>query len=218
MKKAETITDYKQAIQLTGGLSKPSKMPSTSHSIPAQACITGSKLRKVKGSVCEGCYAMKGFYRMPNVKNSLNNRLNLLKSPNWAAAMIYLIKINSNKFHRWHDSGDLQSVDHLKKIAQVARATKDVTHWLPTREVGIIKQYKKQGFKIPSNLIIRLSAPMVDQRLQSSKFNSMVVSKNNIDNLDKDVYLCPSSKQGNKCLDCRACWSSKVKTVAYIKH
>jgi hypothetical protein len=29
---------------------------------------------------------------------------------------------------------------------------------------------------------------------------------------------CPSSKQGNKCLDCRACWNRSVANVSYLKH
>jgi len=217
MKKAETITDYNQAIQITGGLSKPSKMPCPSYSIPASLCKTGSKLAKVKNSVCEGCYALKGFYRMPNVQRSLKNRFNKILKPEWVNAMALLIKSSGTAFFRFHDSGDIQSVKHLKQIAQVARKTKDVKFWMPSREFNIIKEYKK-SHKIPKNLLIRLSSHMVDQRLKTNQPNSMVVSKNNIDNLDKDVYLCPSSKQGNKCLDCRACWSSKVKTVAYIKH
>jgi hypothetical protein len=52
----------KEAWQLVGGLSKPSKMPGWSIGIPAKECNTGSKLVNVKGSVCEGCYALKGCY------------------------------------------------------------------------------------------------------------------------------------------------------------
>ena len=46
----------KEAKEITGGLSVPSKMPGYSYGIPAQACKTGSKLVGVKGSVCEHCY------------------------------------------------------------------------------------------------------------------------------------------------------------------
>ena len=51
-----------QAWDLVGGLSKPSKMPGWSYGLPAKECKTGSKLRKVKGSTCHGCYALKGCY------------------------------------------------------------------------------------------------------------------------------------------------------------
>ena len=43
----------KEATQITGGLSAPSKMPGPSMNLPAVACITGSKLVKVKGSEVE---------------------------------------------------------------------------------------------------------------------------------------------------------------------
>ena len=50
----------KQAREITGGLSKPSKMPGPAHNLPAAACTTGAKLAKIPGSVCSGCYALKG--------------------------------------------------------------------------------------------------------------------------------------------------------------
>jgi hypothetical protein len=200
-----------------GGLSFPSKMPCSSYSIPAQSCKTGSKLVGVKDSVCHGCYALKNFYRMPNVKKALQDRLKTIYKNEWVDSLTYLIKIHSNMFHRWHDSGDLQDEKHLEQICKVARKTKEVKHWIPTREYGVVKKYKKTK-RIPSNLIIRLSAHMVNQRLKTKELNSMVVTKDKVKDLPKDVHVCPSSKQGNKCLDCRACWSKKVKTVAYIKH
>jgi hypothetical protein len=35
----------KEARQITGGLSKPSKMPGPAHNLPAWRCITGVKLQ-----------------------------------------------------------------------------------------------------------------------------------------------------------------------------
>ena len=40
----------KEAKEITGGLSKPSKMPGPSYNLPAAACITGAKLAKIPGS------------------------------------------------------------------------------------------------------------------------------------------------------------------------
>ena len=42
-------------------LSRTSKMPCESISLDARQCKTGSKLAKIPGSVCNGCYALKGF-------------------------------------------------------------------------------------------------------------------------------------------------------------
>jgi len=51
-------------------LSNTSKMPCKSWGIPATKCITGKKLNKIAGSVCNGCYALKGAYSWPVVKNA----------------------------------------------------------------------------------------------------------------------------------------------------
>ena len=49
----------------------------------------------------------------------------------------------------------------------------------------------------------------------SKEKNQAVFDK---DILPKDSHICPSSKQGNKCGSCRACWSSKIKEVVYLAH
>ena len=41
----------KEAREITGGLSKPSKMPGPAHNLPAAACKTGAKLAQIPGSV-----------------------------------------------------------------------------------------------------------------------------------------------------------------------
>ena len=121
----------KEARKITGGLSAPSKMPGPAHNLPAWKCITGVKLQAVPGSVCAGCYAMKGRYRFKNVRAALDRRLEALSDPRWVQAMVVLIK--DHKFFRWHDSGDIQSVDHLKNIFEVCKQTPDTQHWMPTR-------------------------------------------------------------------------------------
>ena len=123
----------KEARKITGGLSKPSKMPGPAHNLPAQACITGAKLVKIPGSVCAGCYALKGRYRFRNVQDALQRRLQALQDPRWVDAMVTLI--TGEAWFRWHDSGDIQSQEHLKKIFEVCKRTPGTRHWMPTREV-----------------------------------------------------------------------------------
>ena len=106
-----------EAEKITGGLSAPGKMPEGSYNLPANMCQTGAKLRKIKGTPCWGCYAFNGRYNFPNVKDALTRRLESLTHPQWVEAMAVLIK--GKKHFRWHDSGDLQSVWHLKRIFEV---------------------------------------------------------------------------------------------------
>ena len=140
----------KEANKITGGLSAPGKMPEGSYNLPASACQTGAKLREIPGTPCYKCYAFKGRYNFPNVKDALQRRLKSLDHPQWVEAMTTLVK--KKKHFRWHDSGDIQSVVHLKKIFEVCLRTPRTLHWLPTQE----RKYLPLG-SYPANLTIRLS-------------------------------------------------------------
>ena len=70
-----------EAEKITGGLSKPSKMPGFSYNLPATRCLTGAKLVKVPGSTCAGCYALKGRYRFKNVQDAMDRRLAAIDHP-----------------------------------------------------------------------------------------------------------------------------------------
>lgn len=206
----------REAKALTGGgLGWPSKMPGTSYGISAHKCITGAKLALVPGSVCEGCYAMRGNYIFRDVKRAHANRLASLANVQWTGAMVVLLQHARTKHHRWHDSGDLQGVWHLTKIAAVAALTPKVKHWLPTRELKIVQEYVDGGGIVPGNLLIRVSATMVDgPATKAWKWTSGVYS----DKRPRSGRGCPAPKQGNRCQDCRACWSFAVPHVSYHKH
>ncbi len=196
----------KEAIKITDSFTKTSKMPGLSYSLPAWECKTGSKLRKIPGSVCASCYALKGNYtRYKAIKAAQYRRLEAMKDPRWVDAMVVVIK--RQKWFRWHDAGDVQSLEHLNNIYKICEATPETRHWLPTREAWI----KDHLDKAPANLVIRFSPPMVNQRAPESwPHSSMVV--------DKGFHTCPAPAQGGKCLDCRQCWDPNIKTVSYGKH
>ena len=210
--------NVKTALAEVGGLGKPSKMPTFSYNLPAEECNVGSKLRLVKGSVCSLCYALKGRYMFPNVQNALYKRLDLMRNnPNWISAMAWLINLYGKKtsYFRWHDSGDVQDMEHLKKIVKVVKLTPTVKHWLPTREAKIVKEYTKEYGDFPSNLIVRVSATMIDGKPHKFHIHTSTVVSESKKAVD---WVCPSNQQDNECKDCRACWDKDVKDVAYIQH
>ena len=144
--------NIKKAKLITGSMTRTSKMPGLSYSLPAWECKTGSKLRKVKGSVCASCYALKGNYtRYKAIKAAQYVRLDSLKHPLWTAAMVAQVK--RQKYFRWHDAGDVQDLDHLNKIFEVCRLTPNTNHWMPTREAWV----KDHLPRSPKNLVIRFS-------------------------------------------------------------
>jgi Gene product 88 len=216
----------KAANAIAGSLGYPSKMPGTAYGIPAQACITGSKLAKVPGSTCASCYAMRGNYIFRDVKKSQATRLAGITSPDWVEAMVTLLtavhtkginpktKQPLDKVHRWHDSGDLQSRDHLAKICAVARATPWLRHWLPTREGMLLKGFVRDGGEIPANLVIRLSATMVDGAAPTAWPQTSTVH----DKSDGVGERCGAPLRDNKCGPCRLCWDAAVANVSYHIH
>ena len=196
----------KEARKITGGLSAPSKMPGPAYNLPATACLTGAKLVNVPGSVCAGCYALKGRYRFPNVQQALQRRLDSITHPDWVRAMVVLI--DKAPWFRWHDSGDVQGPEHIKKIFEVCKLTPGTMHWMPTREARFLKLMDPDI--IPPNLIIRMSSHMIDQGPVTFWPWTSTVST--------QAKTCPAADQGNQCRDCRACWDRNISNVTYPKH
>lgn len=207
------------------GLGRPSKMPCPSYSLPASACKVGQRLAKVPGSTCSHCYADgRGNYRFANVQATLWRRLHSIAHPLWAGAMARLVESECAAMgvsvFRWHDSGDIQSAEHLAKICDVAERTPLITHWLPTREYAVVAQYAR-AHHIPANLTIRVSAPMIDgpaPRIATMDGETLPISRVHSGAPPADAYVCPAPQQGNQCRDCRACWDKRVATVSYHQH
>ena len=196
-----------EAKKITGSLTRTSKMPGLSYSLPAWECKTGSKLRKIKGSVCASCYALKGNYtRYKAIKAAQYVRLDSLKNSLWTAAMV--AQINRQKYFRWHDAGDIQDLDHLNKIFEVCELTPQTNHWMPTREAWM-KHFLPEA---PANLVIRFSGQMIDQPAIASWPNTSTVSTKPEDR------TCPAPDQNNECGSCRQCWDPNIKNICYGKH
>ena len=208
----------KEAAAINGGLTQTSKMPCKSYSLPTAACQTGFKMAQIKGSVCHSCYADKGFYAMyaATIQPAQHARLDSLTDQHWVASMV--AAIGSDSYFRWHDSGDLQGLWHLEKIAAVAAATPDTMHWLPTREYSMIKEYISKYKSLPKNLIIRLSAMYPDKPVVIPKSLQGIsnITASNVHTLQPLGTACKAPKQNGECKECRLCWSGEV--VSYELH
>jgi hypothetical protein len=173
--------NIKEAQAITHTLSKPGKMPGFAYSTPAHECKTGTILRNVDKSVCKNCYAyLRGRYRFQNVIDAQYKRFRSLTHPKWVEAMAVQINSKKVKYFRWHDSGDVQDLDHLRRIYAVC----------------------------PDNLVVRFSMPMVDQAAGTSWPNTSTVSTKKIDvtcpaplqgNKCKDCRACWDKSVSNVC-------------------
>ena len=144
-------------------------------------------------------------------------------------AMISARCVEPQNWFRWHDSGDLQGVWHLEKIAEVCERTPTVHHWLPTREYGYVAAYLASGKQIPTNLVVRLSAHMIDTEpcLPAALAGFPVSTVSSVPLLRQDVQIVDGKgsvecraveARDNKCGECRACWDRRVTSVNYPQH
>ena len=213
------------ARDVTGGLSNPSKMPGKAFGLPAagEACPIGAKLAAVPGSVCHGCYATKGMYGFPIVREAQARRFAAVKlalsdpseRAKWVDAMA--TQIRREQYFRWHDSGDIFSLEYLEMIVDVVKATPDTKHWLPTRELMTVRRYQLRHGAFPENLVVRLSLPMVNpaesQILAMARAFQLPLSA-----VSTQGFTCSAPTNGNACGNCRKCWSPNVGLVTYRKH
>jgi len=106
-------------------------------------------------------------------------------------------------------------VDMLAAIVMVAVKTPHISHWLPTREAKMVKEYLKSGGEVPDNLVIRVSSTMIDDApIKGHAHTSTVHRKGS----EVSGHACPARTQGNQCGDCRACWDKSVPNVSYPLH
>ena len=80
---------------------------------------------------CSGCYATTGNYVFDNVKAPrLHNREDWQRDA-WVSDMVKAL--DSDRYFRWFDSGDVYALELAEKILEVMTLTPWVKHWMPTR-------------------------------------------------------------------------------------
>ena len=218
------IKTLKAAQETAGKMSiSNTKMPGSTFPTSTTKCVTGRKLAEIPNSVCSECYATRLEKLRPNVaagwlNNSIKTMATLATDPDqWIEACVYQInhyyKRTMEIEHRWFDSGDLENETELHAIAQVAVATPKSKHWLPTKEIKLLRAYLKRN-TLPDNLVVRASSPMIDQKPLRGFRNTSTVHRDQ----DPIGHVCPARHQGNSCGKCRACWDPSVANVSYPKH
>jgi len=108
---------------------------------------------------------------------------------------------------------EIQNIFMGLNILEICKQTPDIKHWIPSKEYKIWRQVLKIQ-KLPDNVVLRMSSPNVDQAPLTGFENTSTVHKNK-----KAFGLeCIAYKQDGKCLECKACYNSKIKNISYPKH
>lgn len=162
---------------------------------------------------CQGCYATTGNYNYPNVK--LPRALNRedWQRDNWVNDM--LIALDSSRYFRFFDSGDMYSIDLANKIVELCTKATWVKFWIPTRMHKFAK-FKPviEALNALPNVVVRLSSDSVTGGLIEGLNTSTIFSGD----VPAGVTECQAYQHEGKCNGCRACYDKSVSVIGYKAH
>jgi hypothetical protein len=196
-------------------LSKTSKLDGIlSWSLQALETCPASKNKD--GSLvpaCQGCYATTGNYRFANVKKPREFNREDWKRDDWIDDMVKAL--DSSRYFRLFDSGDMYDLRLANKILDVMIATPWVKHWLPTRMHKFIK-FKGviDRMEALDNVVVRFSSDSVTGGFVGGLNSSTIFS----DTLPVGATECQAYQHEGKCNGCRACYDKSVSVIAYKAH
>ena len=164
----------------------------------------------------KGCYACKGNWLFPNVKNSLQQNLEAYKNNptlffESVAAQTALVR-----FCRWHSSGDIVDMQYFEGMCKVARKNKETHYLCFTKKYELINEFLSKGKRIPKNLSIVFSAwsNWIPENPYDLPMTYVYGKEFNNELIPKDAIPC-----GGKCETCQACWTlKKGQHVYFLKH
>ncbi len=227
-------------------LSAPGKMPGASFSLPAGASCPASKVAQRDAesdgtgdrTVCGSCYAMGGFYRMPNVARTLADRFAFVRASlreDGGSAFIAALAVaiaceaardrassgESTYLFRVHDSGDLFSDAYAMAWGKISDVLPNVRFWIPTREYyRPTMRAVLQLLAIRPNVALRPSAIFAVGRapdLTAEGFAPGTGVAATLADVAPDAYVCPATVPGNvptcEANGCRMCWSKAGQAV-----
>jgi hypothetical protein len=164
---------------------------------------------------CKGCYATTGNYNYPNVKAPRAFNKEDWQRLDWVADMVQAL--DSDRYFRWFDSGDMYSLGLAEKMLEVMKQTPWVKHWLPTR----MHKFPKFALVLAemqslSNVMVRPSSDSISGQYIPGTHGSVIVESPS--ELPSGVTLCKAYENAGKCSGCRACYNKDVSVIAYPAH
>lgn len=200
-------------------LSKTSKLDGIlSWSLQALDTCPGSVKELIDGvkvlvDACKGCYATTGNYRFANVKAPREFNREDWKREDWVSDMVQAL--DSSRYFRWFDSGDMYDIRLAEKILQVMALTPHCKHWLPTRmhKFAKFKTVIERMQALP-NVVVRFSSDSVTGEVIEGLNTSTIFS----DTVPAGAFECKAYQHEGKCNGCRACYDKNVSVIAYKAH
>ena len=164
---------------------------------------------------CKGCYATTGNYNYPNVKAPRAFNKEDWQRLDWVPDMVQAL--DSDRYFRWFDSGDMYSLGLAEKMLEVMKRTPWVKHWLPTR----MHKFPKFALVLAEmqslpNVMVRPSSDSISGQYIPGTHGSVIVESPA--ELPAGVTLCKAYENAGKCSGCRSCYNKDVSVIAYPAH
>ena len=167
------------------------------------------------------CYATKGNFTFPNVKEShINNLACFIDNPKkyFDDIIAYLNGLVSYRYFRYHSSGDIVNEEYFEGMIRVAKKCKSVKFLCFTKKFEIINNYLANGGKIPSNLHIVFSAWDKNFKVDNPYNLPMTYVDFKNKELNPNIPELAIPCVG-KCYECQSCWSlQKGQSVVFHQH
>ena len=198
---------------ISNGIGKMEKIKSIStNTLTNEFC---KKMHASKNTliICGHCYSYEGLEmaRFPNQVKALQRNSNILGKKELSEREIYQNYMFNDNIFRLQSHGDLINELHLKNLMAIVTANKWTTFALWTKRKNVIKEYFDKHEK-PENLILVYSNPLINKVIDSrSKYKPIYFDKV-FNNVDKDYMKEKQNCTGQKCFDCRRCYSKSIKS------
>ena len=141
------------------------------------------------------CYDIKAAMRFKNVLNSrARNTALLIKDRDSFFAQIdeACSRRKTNKYFRWHVSGEIQDIDYFERMVLIARNHPDFIFWTYTKRYDIVNYFIACGGIIPDNFKIMFSEwrgmPM-DNPYMMPEFRVLMDGEK----APEDAFICPGN-------------------------
>lgn len=168
------------------------------------------------------CYACKGRFTFPNVKESHKENLEayLADADNFFEAIKYFLTSGMviYKYFRWHSAGDIVDARYFEGMVEVAKAVPYTKFLAFTKKFEIVNNYLTAGNTLPENLHVVFSAWDKDFKVENPyRLPVTYVSfKDESKNAEIPPLAIPCTGKCDKCL---ACWSlHNGQSVVFKQH
>ena len=168
------------------------------------------KFSKIKGSVCEHCYAQTMMKRFKNLDPCMSRNAEILIKIDLTKRKDLIPQINA-AFFRFEAFGDLHNELHAKNFFTIARANPDTNFALWTKNPRLIARVITDGNEKPDNLRIIVSSLFLNKIDDIDyPFIDKIFTVFDKEHADGVQINCGSKR----CIDCKLCY--KKNKVKYI--